>query len=77
MDNKYVDKFQVASVIWALIKDEGEANQGYAAFLACYGTLLGPNMIKDIKEIMSEEIKHIDMLQKMAEELTGIKMEIH
>lgn len=77
MDSKELDKFCIASSIWALIEDEGEANKGYAEFLAQFGDRLGPETISKIKEIMSEEIKHIDMLQEMALELTGVKMEVH
>lgn len=74
--NEY-EKFCVASSIWELIEDEGEANKGYANFLCKYGDKLGPHTIKEIKEIMSEEIKHIATLQKIAEELTGVKIEVH
>lgn len=69
------EKFAIANCIWGLLEDEGEANKGYASFLAMYQDRMSPEAVARIKEIMSEESKHVNILMAMAEQLTGIKPE--
>lgn len=71
------EPFTIAHCLWGLIEDEGEANKGYASFLALYNDRLSDSVVAAIREIMSEESKHVEMLMEIVEHLTGIKPEAH
>lgn len=47
------------------ISDEAEARQKYYELLAKYEHLFSYQEIEDIREIIAEELKHTDILNKM------------
>lgn len=47
------------------ISDEAEARQKYYKLLAKYENLFSYQEIEDIREIIAEELKHTDILNKM------------
>lgn len=47
------------------ISDEAEARQKYYELLAKYENLFSYQEIEDIREIIAEELKHTDILNKM------------
>lgn len=54
------------------VQDEAEARQGYYEILANYGSLLTDEEISDIREIISEELKHTVILNEMIEKRSKI-----
>ena len=77
MDITEIEKFRIAQCFWGLVEDEGEANKGYSEALAMHGEKLGPKAVAKIKEIMAEERGHIDELQEILFDITGIPSEVH
>ena len=47
------------------ISDEAEAREKYYSLLAKYEYLFSCQEIEDIREIIAEELKHTDILNKM------------
>ena len=54
------------------VQDEAEARQGYYEILANYASLLTDEEISDIREIISEELKHTVILNEMIEKRSKI-----
>lgn len=57
------------------IADEAEARQGYYLLMEEYSHLLTDSEIEDIKEIISEELKHSILLNNMIRRRNGIVAE--
>lgn len=57
------------------IRDEAEAREGYYKMMVKFAYLMTPNEIKDIREIIAEELKHTRILNKMIEKRNGIQAE--
>lgn len=54
------------------IADEAEAREGYYKILTHYENELSNNEIEDLREIISEELKHSELLARMIYRRTGI-----
>lgn len=79
--NDFVSQLRdVANEIQFNVIAESEAINKYNSLKACIESTslddeLKEAMLEDIKEILSEELKHQNMLQDMYSELTGIAAE--
>lgn len=54
------------------IADEAEARQGYYILMAKFGYLLEEKEFRDFREIISEELKHTNLLNDMIQRRNGI-----
>lgn len=57
------------------ISDEAEARMGYYLLLLKFGNLLTDEERKNLEEIISEELKHTNLLNEMIQRRNGIKAE--
>lgn len=57
------------------LADEAEAREGYYRFLELYGNQLSKDEQAEIDEIISEELKHTVILQKMLDKVSPIRAE--
>lgn len=54
------------------IKSEADAREGYYVLMLKYGYLLTPTEHNQIRDIISEELKHTELLNKMLVARNGI-----
>ena len=54
------------------IKSEADAREGYYVLMLKYGYLLTPTEHNQIRDIISEELKHTELLNKMLVTRNGI-----
>lgn len=66
MEDRENSNFYLAHKIEELIADEAEARMGYYELLGSYGGLLSEYETKMVKEIVAEELKHTEMLKRIA-----------
>lgn len=57
------------------IKDEAEAREGYYKLMTKFEYLMAPSEIMSLKEIISEELKHTEILNRMIRIRNGILAE--
>ena len=62
---KEFDDLELMAELEDNISDEAEARQKYYELLAKYEHLFSYQEIEDIREIIAEELKHTDILNKM------------
>lgn len=58
------------------IADEAEAREGYYRLLREYEDLLTSKELADFREIISEELKHTNLLNAMIRRRNGITAEV-
>ena len=68
-------EYKLVQLLEKNIADESEARQGYFAIFQEYLDDLSMDEIWQIKEIIAEELKHTEILQKMVRERTKINAE--
>lgn len=68
-------EYKLVQLLEKNIADESEARQGYFAIFQEYFDDLSMDEIWQIKEIIAEELKHSEILQKMVRERTKIDAE--
>lgn len=66
------EEYALFSEIESNIADEAEARKGYYIIMEKYFDLLTDAEINDLREIISEELKHSVMLDKMIRRRNGI-----
>jgi rubrerythrin len=74
-DLKREREYKLVQLLEKNIADESEARQGYFAIFQEYFDDLSMDEIWQIKEIIAEELKHTEMLQKMIRKRTKIDAE--
>ena len=68
-------EYKLVQLLEKNIADESEARQGYFTIFQEYFDDLSMDEIWQIKEIIAEELKHTEILQKMIRERTKIDAE--
>lgn len=68
-------EYKLIQLLEKNIADESEARQGYFAIFQEYFDDLSMDEIRQIKEIIAEELKHTEILQKMVRQRTKIDAE--
>ena len=71
-DSKREIDYALVRLLEKNIADEAEAREGYFAIFEKYFNELSMEEIWDIKEIISEELKHSNILSEMVERRTKI-----
>jgi hypothetical protein len=66
------DEFGLFVELEKNIADESEAREGYYRLLSKYDYLLSDREIADFREIISEELKHTNLLNAMIRRRNGI-----
>lgn len=66
------DEFGLFVELEKNIADEAEAREGYYRLLSKYDYLLSDREIADFREIISEELKHTNLLNSMIRRRNGI-----
>ena len=75
MREKITEEYALFKEIENNIADEAEARQGYYLLMEEYSHLLTDSEIEDIREIISEELKHSILLNNMIRRRNGIVAE--
>lgn len=57
------------------IADEAEARRGYYLLARNFGDLMSDSELRDLEVIISEELKHSELLARMIERRSGIDSE--
>ena len=74
-DLKREREYKLVQLLEKNIADESEARQGYFSIFQNYFDDLSIYEIWQIKEIIAEELKHTEILQKMVQRRTRIDAE--
>ena len=69
------EKFKFCAMLEQLIAEEAEARESYYFLMASYLHLLTKDEISEVKEIISEELKHSNILSRIVERITEIRAE--
>ena len=69
-------EFALCQLLEENIADEAEARQGYFKIFEWFGDELTERETQELNEIISEELKHSDILRTMIYRRSGIKAEL-
>ena len=69
-------EFALCQLLEENIADEAEARQGYFKIFEWFGDELTEREMQELNEIISEELKHSNILRTMIYRRSGIKAEL-
>lgn len=69
------ERFKFCAMLEQLIAEEADARKSYYSLMASYLHLLTKDDIDDVEEIISEELKHSNILSRIVERMTEIRAE--
>lgn len=69
-------EFALCQLLEENIADEAEARQGYFKIFEWFGDELTEREMQELNEIISEELKHSNILRAMIYRRSGIKAEL-
>lgn len=64
--------YRLSQILEHNIADEAKARQGYYEILELFYNELSPSELQEIREIISEELKHSEILKRMIYRRTNI-----